>query len=219
MKKHLKRILFLTLLLIPTIVFASEDDFSFSVAEAVGTELFVTIHMSIFVLWPISTMVSEKNYKQVFFILFILRTAFLAYFDIIGFTWIALVDFICVFIGAFLLVPLVAFITKKSPFSTGKTTTDAFEEEYDEEYDEDDEEDFSDDTFELSNDFRNVTFEDVSEDSSKDLPVEKRDFDHGKVERRCARCFELVGLTDKTCPKCGYELKKEHVMVIDKKNK
>lgn len=69
-------------------------------------EAFVSIHMSIFVLIPLSKIISKENSKKTFWILFCIRVAILLFFDLFITTSIAVVDFIVVFIGAFILIPI-----------------------------------------------------------------------------------------------------------------
>ena len=79
---------------------------------ALFVEAFVSIHMSVFVLKPLSKMISKENSKRTFWIMFVIRAIILLFYDFRGDYWIFKVDFFAVFIGAFLIVPLVSFITK-----------------------------------------------------------------------------------------------------------
>ncbi len=78
----------------------------FGLAEALGMEAFVSIHMSIFVLSPLAGLIAPRQKKKVFWIMFWIRVAVLLFFDFFVTTGIALVDFMAVFVGAFILVPL-----------------------------------------------------------------------------------------------------------------
>ena len=120
--KKIKIFLMGTLLMIPTMVLASSGDNMFSIGSALGIEAFVSIHMSIFVLIPLSRLISQDNSKKVFWILFILRAAILLFFDFFITTYIAMIDFFAVFIGAFLVVPILSLIKKQNPFQ-GKNTS------------------------------------------------------------------------------------------------
>lgn len=73
---------------------------------ALGMEAFVTIHMCVFVLLPLSTIISKDNSKKVFWILFGIRAAILLFFDFFITTGIAIIDFMAVFVGAFIVLPL-----------------------------------------------------------------------------------------------------------------
>lgn len=84
-------------------------------------EAFVTIHMSVFVLIPIANMLDPYKTKKLFMKLFIARVIILLIFDIFITTNIAIVDFLTVFAGAFFVVPLLAAITKKTPYIQRKS--------------------------------------------------------------------------------------------------
>ena len=107
--------LFLMLLLFPTMVSASDgDSSSFPVGVAIGMEAFVSIHMSLFVLMPLANIFDPDKSKKLFMKLFVGRIIILLIFDFFITPSIAIVDFIAVFIGAFLVVPITAKI-KKTP--------------------------------------------------------------------------------------------------------
>jgi len=100
-------LLFLTLLLLPTLVYASDGNSSgipFSVA--ILMEAFVTIHMTVFVLIPLANKLDPDKSKNLFKKLFIGRIIILLIFDAFITTNIAIIDFISVFVGAFILAPL-----------------------------------------------------------------------------------------------------------------
>lgn len=82
------------------------------ITGALFMEAFVSIHMSVFVLRPLSKIISKDNSKKVFWILFAIRAAILIFCDLFVTTGIAIVDFIAVFIGAFIVIPISASITK-----------------------------------------------------------------------------------------------------------
>ena len=114
MKEKFKKIVLILLLLFPTIVFA-ESDYSESgipIYMAIFMEAFITIHMSVFVLKPLSDMLAKENSKKLFWTLFFIRVGILLFFDIFISTYIAAFDFFCVFLGAFIIVPITALITK-----------------------------------------------------------------------------------------------------------
>lgn len=73
---------------------------------ALFIEAFVSIHMSVFVLLPLSKMISKENSKKTFWIMFGIRAFILLFFDFFITTGIAIVDFMLVFVGAFIVVPL-----------------------------------------------------------------------------------------------------------------
>ena len=107
MKKN-KLILLLMLVLFPTLVFASDGESSFMpIGFAIGMEAFVSIHMSAFVLKPIADVFDPDKSKHLFIILFVIRAVILLFFDFFVTTGIAMVDFFAVFVGAFLVTPIV----------------------------------------------------------------------------------------------------------------
>ena len=109
----MKKILLLTLLMLPLQVFASTG----FVSEAIMIQLFTTIHMSIFVLFPLANMLSEEGeLKSLFIKLFVTRAVILLVFDLFIPDVMLSIDFFAIFIGAFIVVPICAVITKKSPF-------------------------------------------------------------------------------------------------------
>ena len=61
MKRFQKYILVLFLLIVPRMVFASTGNDDFPIYLALLVEAFVTIHMSLFVILPISGLVSKDN--------------------------------------------------------------------------------------------------------------------------------------------------------------
>ena len=69
-------------------------------------EAFVTIHMSVFVLLPLSKLISKDNSRKIFWTLFGVRIAILLFFDFFITTGIAIVDFMAVFVGAFIVTPI-----------------------------------------------------------------------------------------------------------------
>ena len=103
--------LFIMLLLFPTIVLASDgDSSSFPIGMAIGMEVFVSIHMSVFVLLPLANIFDPDKSKKLFMKLFVGRIIFLLIFDFFITPSIAILDFIAVFIGVFLVVPITAKI-------------------------------------------------------------------------------------------------------------
>lgn len=113
MKKN-KLILILMLLLFPTLVFASDGDFSeIPLVMAIGMEAFVSIHMSVFVLKPIANAFDPDKSKHLFIILFIIRACILLFFDFFITTYVAIVDFFAMFVGAILVTPMVLAIKGK----------------------------------------------------------------------------------------------------------
>lgn len=113
MKKS-KYLLIAMLLLMPTIVLASDGsgESGIPLVMAIGMEAFVSIHMSAFVLSPLSKIISKDDSKKTFWILFGIRAAILLFCDLFVTTGIAFVDFMAVFVGAFIVIPISAAVTK-----------------------------------------------------------------------------------------------------------
>lgn len=80
-------------------------------AVVLFVQAFVTIHMSVFVLWPLAKIFGKDKYKQTFMILFIARIIILLILDMTIPVTAMMADFIFIFIGAFLIVPLCSFLT------------------------------------------------------------------------------------------------------------
>lgn len=118
MKKCSKYFLLISLLFIPTLVFASSGDDSVPIAAAILTEAIISIHMSIFVLIPISDILTNDGSKKLFWKLFIARAVILIIFDLFITTRIVVVDGVLLFIGAFILVPILMLITKRKSYQT-----------------------------------------------------------------------------------------------------
>ena len=194
MKDKFKKLLLITMLMVPVLVFAdSFESFeeSFPIGFALGMEAFVSIHMSVFVLWPISNMLAPNSNKQLFVILFCIRVAILLYCDFFISTGIAMIDFFAVFVGAFILVPIMALVTKRSPFGApGQILDDSIKE------------------FQKNGGFSAALNNSINVTNNE-----------SPVELRCARCYTLVSMSEKFCPKCGYELTSNNVMIIDKNKK
>lgn len=112
LKKFSKLFLIASILLVPVLVFASTGDEFIPITLAIGMELFVSLHMSMFVFAPLANIFSKNNSKKVFWTLFSIRAILLLFFDFFVTTEIALVDFIFVFIGTFIVVPIAAVVLK-----------------------------------------------------------------------------------------------------------
>lgn len=99
---------------------------------AIIMELFITIHMSVFVFWPLSSAVNDnkENVKKTFIILFAVRALFLIFCDAFISTTVALLDFFFVFIGAFAIMPIFLgfFGKKKVPNNISHPSIPALEE-------------------------------------------------------------------------------------------
>ena len=108
-------LLIIFLICIPTMAFAKGgEDGGIPFGWVFFMEAFVTIHMSLFVLKPIAEAVSPNNSKAVFWSLFAIRIVILLFCNLFVTTAIAIIDFILVFVGAFIIVPVVQSIAKRT---------------------------------------------------------------------------------------------------------
>lgn len=105
MKKY-KVLLFFMILMLPTVVYGAEET-GLPLFGALLMEAFISIHMSAFVLDPLSKILCKNGEpKKLFWKLFITRAAILLFFDFFITTNIAIIDFFSVFIGTFIVFPL-----------------------------------------------------------------------------------------------------------------
>ena len=99
--------------LIPTFVFASSGSSAVGIEVAIIMEAFISVHMSLFVLAPLSKIISEENNKKIFWILFAIRAIFLLFFDFYITPNIAIIDFVAVFFGAGVVLPIAGIKSSK----------------------------------------------------------------------------------------------------------
>lgn len=104
--------LLVCMLLFPITVFAITPYTYEEFGPAIALELFVTFHMTVFVIKPFSELWYLKTGKQIFKQLFLARVILLLFFDIFISPLIFIVDFFFVFIGAFLIIPIATLILK-----------------------------------------------------------------------------------------------------------
>lgn len=95
---------------------------SFPILYAILMEAFVTLHMTFFVLIPISKVLDQTDSKKMFWKIFWLRVAILMFNNIFISTSIALIDFNMVFIGAFIIIPILSIKKKKNSTQIPSTT-------------------------------------------------------------------------------------------------
>ena len=113
MNKVLKMLLAISLIMIPVNVMAMTETELEMLPMLIFMEAFVSIHMSIFVLYPLAEMFSKDDEpKKLFLQLFAIRVMILLIFDFFITPVIAVFDFMAVFVGAFIVVPICAVITK-----------------------------------------------------------------------------------------------------------
>lgn len=124
--KKAKIISILSLLLLPAFVYASDGSEPLdSIIFLIFIEAFITPHVSLFVLSPLTKIISPANSKKLFWELFIARIIILLIGNLIN-PLIFAIDFIGLFIGAFLVVPLATAINAivrkgKTPLQAANT--------------------------------------------------------------------------------------------------
>ncbi len=112
-------LLIIMLVLLPTPVLASSSNNSIPIEVAIGVEAFVSIHMSLFVLWPLAQIFNKDgDVKKLFIKFFAIRAAILLFFDFFVTTSIFIIDFLAVFVGAFILMPI-SSRKKKNVYTQG----------------------------------------------------------------------------------------------------
>lgn len=118
-----KKIGLVLLSLMPSFVFASPG-FSLTFGEAFFIENFMTIFMSFFVIYPIAKACAKYGeVKSLFIKLFVIRYALLIFFDLFITPNVAIWDFALVFIGTFIIAPLVTIISRKSAATSSVVTS------------------------------------------------------------------------------------------------
>lgn len=90
---------------------SSLDD-EISIGMVILCEAFVSIHMSVFVLFPLASIINKNKVMKWFVTLFCIRLVILIIGDIMFPSVMMIVDFMAVFIGAFILVPVLG-VTKR----------------------------------------------------------------------------------------------------------
>lgn len=130
-KKKIVTVLFIIVGIIDILLLAGNNEETLPIGWAIFMELFVTIHMSAFVLYPLATIINDnpQNIKKTFLKMFITRGIFLLFADIFLSTSIAIFDFISVFIGAFIVVPIFGIVTAKRAKITPATVQEQSKEE------------------------------------------------------------------------------------------
>lgn len=74
--------------------------------SAIFMEIFCSIHMSVFVLLPLAGMINRKKKTIIFCILFTIRVIILTIGNCFMPMGMAIIDFMCIFIGAFIIIPI-----------------------------------------------------------------------------------------------------------------
>lgn len=131
-KKIILAILFIVIGIIDLKLLSIMEKDLVDLSGAIIMELFVTIHISAFVFYPLSSAVNDnkENVKKTFIILFVARALFLILCDAFVSTTVAMLDFLFVFIGAFGIMPmfLAFFGKKKTPNNISKPAVPVLEE-------------------------------------------------------------------------------------------
>lgn len=194
--KKYKVFLLMLLVMFPMVVYASSgsDDF-IPLGIAFIMEAFVSIHMSVFVLKPLSEIITRENSKKTFWELFFIRIGILLFFDLFITSSIALIDFFAVFIGAFAF----AFIGKNKKVSANVSNNSAISQRL--------------------SDVR-ITQPMKCSKCGGAIRINDRfcitcgqgltcDNNPNGVSVLCTKCNSVIKITDKFCGNCGLDLSKE----------
>jgi len=85
--------------------------------------------MSIFVLLPLSEIISKENSKKTFWVLFVIRAAILLFFDFFITTGIVIVDILALFVGTFIIIPIASAKSGKNIINTDEINNDISQNE------------------------------------------------------------------------------------------
>lgn len=121
MKKYKNYLILMSLLMIPSIVFASANNGT-SLYEILSTEIFATLFSILLVLKPLSRIFSEteSDSEKLFWILFLIRILILTVLYLFVTTNIHVFDIFAVIIFGFFVVPICSAIKKKDPYKSVK---------------------------------------------------------------------------------------------------
>lgn len=126
MKKYRNYLLLFSIVFSPTLVNASAGNDNFPLLIVVVAEFFNTIFWSCLVFKPLSRIVSKTDSKKTFWKLFLLRIAILILLDFLDSSF-ATVDFVGLFIVAFMVMPMIPIITNKASNNTDVTDSNSKE--------------------------------------------------------------------------------------------
>lgn len=179
---------FIWLLFVPFVVLASSGDSIIGVALFI--EAFVTIHMTVFVILPLSRLLPLEDSSKAFWMLFISRVVFLLFCDFFVTPNVFILDFLSVFIGAFIVVPIVAVAKRKDKIDNSSKVNDLILD---------------------NNDVQRTPL--VSSISDEEIKVSEKKNEEVIREAiknlKCPKCNEKLRPIDKFCPNCGVDVKKE----------
>lgn len=188
-KLNKKMIGFIWLLLVPLVVLASSSEDTF-ILFAILTEAFITIHMTIFVIWPLSKLLPFNDSRKTFWTLFIFRIVFLLFCDFFVTPGVYTLDFLFVFIGAFIVVPIAAVAKRKDKIDNSSKVNDLILD---------------------NNDVQRTPL--VSSISDEEIKVSEKKNEEVIREAiknlKCPKCGEKLRPIDRFCPNCGADVKKE----------
>lgn len=120
MKKKIFSFLILVGIVVGIVLLSNNLDFGMAATDmmesdemsiwgAILCEAFVSIHMSVFVLFPLAGIINRNNVVKTFIVLFCIRLVILIIGDIINPAAMMIIDFMSVFFGAFILIPVLGF--------------------------------------------------------------------------------------------------------------
>lgn len=179
---------FIWLLFVPFVVLASSGDSIIGVALFI--EAFVTIHMTVFVILPLSRLLPLEDSSKAFWMLFISRVVFLLFCDFFVTPNVFILDFLSVFIGAFIVVPIAAVAKRKDKIDNSSKVNDLILD---------------------NNDVQRTPL--VSSISDEEIKVSEKKNEEVIREAiknlKCPKCNEKLRPIDKFCPNCGVDVKKE----------
>ena len=188
MKLNKKIMGFIWLLFVPFVVLASSGDSIIGVALFI--EAFVTIHMTVFVILPLSRLLPLEDSSKAFWMLFISRVVFLLFCDFFVTPNVFILDFLSVFIGAFIVVPIAAVAKRKDKIDNSSKVNDLILD---------------------NNDVQRTPL--VSSISDEEIKVSEKKNEEVIREAiknlKCPKCNEKLRPIDKFCPNCGVDVKKE----------
>lgn len=188
-KLNKKMIGFIWLLLVPLVVLASSSEGTF-ILFAILTEAFITIHMTIFVIWPLSKLLPFNDSRKTFWTLFIFRIVFLLFCDFFVTPGVYTLDFLFVFIGAFIVVPIAAVAKRKDKIDNSSKVNDLI---------------LDNNNVEKPSLTPSISDEEIKVSEKKNEEVIREAIKNLK----CPKCNEKLRPIDRFCPNCGADVKKE----------
>lgn len=199
-KLNKKMMGFIWLLFVPLVVFASSSSSDAPLMVALFTEAFVTIHMTVFVIWPLSKLLPFNDSRKTFWTLFIFRVIFLLFCDFFVTPNIFIIDFISIFIGAFLVVPIATVAKRKDKIDNSSKVSDLL---------------LNNNNVEKPSLTPSISDEEIKISEKKNEEVIREAIKNLK----CPKCNEKLRPIDKFCPNCGADVKKEVELQINNAGK